>query len=240
MFKAELKRNLRESLNFYPDLLSNFFMTILLFCMFMVLGGAVASRNYMGYAFWFLLSGVVSEASISISYEKQRGTLEQLILKPISLIKILFIKSIIWGIFNLLQVVFATIVLCAIFSIKLNVTWVALLVLIVNFFGIIGFSMIFSALTLLFTKTASFLAIIGYLLLFASGALIPVERLPFFFKVLVYILPMNFGLNLIQRPFSLMQFMLLIAQTIFWIILGRWIFNLIYKRSKIKGLSTRY
>jgi ABC-2 type transport system permease protein len=146
----------------------------------------------------------------------------------------------IWGIFNFVQVLLATVILSLIFPLKLNLSWFSLLVFIVNFFAIVGFSMIFSGLTLKFTKTASFNAIIEYVLLFASGSLIPLSNMPSVLKFLAAILPMNLGLKLSQAPFSLAPFLLLLTQAVVYLLIGSLAFQLVFQSAKKEGLNTRY
>lgn len=62
MFKAEFKRELRENLAFYPDFISSLVMMVILLSVFMILGQHFTSSSYIGYAFWFLLSGVLTVA----------------------------------------------------------------------------------------------------------------------------------------------------------------------------------
>ncbi|KZK40274.1 ABC transporter permease [Lactococcus cremoris] len=212
MFKAEFKRELRENLAFYPDFISSLVMMVILLSVFMILGQHFTSSSYIGYAFWFLLSGVLTVASESISYEKQVGTFEQLILKPIRLIHILLIKSIVWRILNFIRIMIATVIVCFFYQIHINLSWLSLAALVINFFAIVGFSMIFSGLTLKFTKIASFVGIIQYLLLFASGTLISLDKMPIVLVILTKILPINLGLKVSQNPFNLTTFLLLILQ----------------------------
>lgn len=240
MFRAEFKRELRETLVFYPDFISSLVMMVILLSVFMILGQHFTSSNYIGYAFWFLLSGVLTVASESISYEKQVGTFEQLILKPIRLIHILFIKSIVWGIFNFIRIMIATVIVCFFYQIHINLRWVSLAALVINFFAIVGFSMIFSGLTLKFTKIASFVGIIQYLLLFASGTLISLDKLPAALLVLTKVLPINLGLKVSQNPFELTTFLLLILQIIIYMVIGTLTFTYVYNRAKKNGINSRY
>lgn len=139
MFKAEFKRELRENLAFYPDFISSLVMMVILLSVFMILGQHFTSSSYIGYAFWFLLSGVLTVASESISYEKQVGTFEQLILKPIRLIHILLIKSIVWRILNFIRIMIATVIVCFFYQIHINLSWLSLAALVINFLQLLDF-----------------------------------------------------------------------------------------------------
>ncbi|WP_260677985.1 ABC transporter permease [Lactococcus lactis] len=135
-----------------------------------------------------------------------------MILKPIRLIHILLIKSIVWRILNFIRIMIATVIVCFFYQIHINLSWLSLAALVINFFAIVGFSMIFSGLTLKFTKIASFVGIIQYLLLFASGTLISLDKMPIVLVILTKILPINLGLKVSQNPFNLTTFLLLILQ----------------------------
>lgn len=92
--------------------------------------------------------------------------------------------------------------------------------------------MIFSGLTLKFTKIASFVGIIQYLLLFASGTLISLDKLPAALLVLTKVLPINLGLKVSQNPFELTTFLLLILQMIIYMVIGTLTFTYVYNRAK--------
>ncbi|XOW20761.1 ABC transporter permease [Lactococcus cremoris] len=134
----------------------------------------------------------------------------------------------------------ATVIVCFFYQIHINLSWLSLAALVINFFEIVGFSMIFSGLTLKFTKIASFVGIIQYLLLFASGTLISLDKMPIVLVILTKILPINLGLKVSQNPFNLTTFLLLILQMIIYMIIGTVTFTYVYSRAKKNGINSRY
>ena len=67
-----------------------------------------------------LLSSLIGEASVSTSSEKQMGVLEQLMIQPIGLKKLILIRSSIWGVVNLVKVLVALIILKVILNLTLG------------------------------------------------------------------------------------------------------------------------
>ena len=79
LFKAEFSRYLAEVRTYFPDQITSMVVTVLIFVVFTFLNiDAGNSAFYIGYAYWYLISSIIGEASESISLEKQMGTLDQL------------------------------------------------------------------------------------------------------------------------------------------------------------------
>ena len=114
-----------------------------------------------------------------------------------------------------------------------NANSATLRVLVYSFFvclGSMGLSYLFSALTLVFTKTASFVNIFGYVLLFLSGAILPVS--PRF----SYTNPLSQGVRclraLLKRQSMTKDFSLLFLICMMWLFVGGFLFTVVFKRSK--------
>ena len=96
--------------------------------------------------------------------------------------------------------------------------------------GIMGLSFVLTAMTMIFTKVASFVNIIGYLLLFLSGSII---QIPHF---LIYTNPLSYGVNyialIVNHQVSLCRFAILLAICGGWLIGGYIIFRVTFNNSK--------
>ena len=221
LFKCELQRTLQETLVYYPDFIVSFITNIVLFFLVIHTGG---DKNVIlcSYVFWILASGVLSEASITISTEKQLGTLQNLLVKPYSIMHIIIIKTIVWFMINCIKSLFYD--LHILFKIEIIV------MLIIVCFGILGLSLILSALTLVFTKVASFETVISYLLLLLSGSIISIPR---FF---IYTNPLSYGTYavslIISNECTGYHFLILCSISTVYFSFGIIIFNVIFKNSK--------
>jgi ABC-2 type transport system permease protein len=107
--------------------------------------------------------------------------------------------------------------------------------------GLIGISYLLSALTLVFTKTASFTTIFSYLLLFFSGVAEGVgER-----GAAYYLLPLSQGIDISRRiilklDVTVLDIGLLVFNTIVYLLLGIVVFHSIMKSGRKKGISMEY
>ena len=229
LFKCELQRTLQEALVYYPDFIVSFIMSIVLFFLVINTGG---DKNVIlcSYIFWILASGVLSEASITISTEKQLGTLQNLLVKPYSIMHIIIIKTIVWFIINCVKLVFFIVVLSLFYNLQILFKIEIIAMLIIVCFGILGLSLVLSALTLVFTKVASFETIISYLLLLLSGSIISI---PHFF---IYTNPLSYGTYAVSlvtsNEFTGYNLFILCSISTIYFIIGIIIFNVIFKNSK--------
>ena len=88
LIKAEFKKSLIEAASYYPDYIVGILTDILLLVIVMNTEGEQEEKLF-AYVLWILVNGVLSEASLCISTEKQMGTLQNLMIKPIPLCKLL-------------------------------------------------------------------------------------------------------------------------------------------------------
>lgn len=102
LIKAEFKKTITEAISYYPDYIVGLITDILLLLVIMNTNGD-KSEKVIGYILWILVSGVLSEASVCISTEKQLGTLQNLMIKPCSIASIVCAKTLIWFIINFAQ-----------------------------------------------------------------------------------------------------------------------------------------
>ena len=171
-FTAELRKYYLEAKCYYPDHIVNLFVLFIMFVGFFKLFSSSAERPnsayYIGFVYWFYANGIIGESSMAISSEKQSGTFEQLLIKPTALSGILFCRAVCWLLFQSVEIILVMSAIHVLFSIPMAFSWMVLPVFAITMLGLIGISYFLSALTLIFTKTASFISIASYLLLFFS------------------------------------------------------------------------
>lgn len=225
-FKNEFRKIFNETITYYPDFLVNLAVNILLF--FIIFRFNEKKGSITSFVLWILVSGVMSEASITISTEKQLGTLQNLLLKPVSILQTIINKTLSWIIINtvkLLLTLFALSFFCnvsEIFDLRI------FFVFIISLIGVFGFSLILGALTLMYTKVASFETILSYLMLYFSGAFIPVS------KFVVYTNPLSNATFIIKNisVVGVKDYFILILISLIWFGIGCLLFESIFKKSK--------
>lgn len=229
LIRAEFKKTLIEAISYYPDYIVGLITDLILLIIIINIDGNMGEKVF-GYILWILVNGVLSEASMCISTEKQLGTLQNLLIKPYSISKIITVKTIVWFVINFVKAL-VTAIIASIFMntnnlFKIEYLYVIILVCI----GIMGLSYILSALTLVFTKVASFVSVIGYLFLFLSGSIIDIPNYLYFTN------PLSAGVeytkNIINGSNTLYDFFVLLFISILWFCIGKVIFIFIFNRSK--------
>ena len=144
LIKAEFRKTLTEAISYYPDyivgLITDFFVLIIV-----INTEGNTTEKVFGYILWILASGVISEASMCISTEKQLGTLQNIMIKPYSIAQIVTVKTIVWFSINVIKAIITMVV-----------------------------SYVLASVTLMFTKVASFVNIISYGFLFLSGSIVKI------------------------------------------------------------------
>lgn len=225
-FKNEFRKVLNETLTYYPDFLVNLVVNIVLF--FVIFNYNSKTSTITSFLLWILVSGVMSEASITISTEKRLGTLQNLLVKPVSILETIINKTLSWIVINFFKITITLIVLSFFYDVSEIFDLRIFFVFIISLVGIFGFSLLLGVLTLLYTKVASFETIFSYLLLYFSGTFMPVS------KIIVYTNPLSNATYIINNISSvnIYDYMILILISFIWFVTGCIIFNFIFNRSK--------
>ena len=227
LIKAEFKKGLIEAASYYLDYIVGLLTDILLLVIVMHTEGEQEEKLF-AYLLWVLVNGVLSEASLCISTEKQMGTLQNLMIKPYSIMQIISVKTLIWFMINSVK----ALICIGIASLFIKLTFRLEYFYIVSLvcFGCMGISYILSAFTLIFTKMASFVSIVGYLFLFLSGSIL---SLP---EYLQYTNPLSAGSHfyalLIHQTAGVKDFFMLLILCAVYFFVGKEIFALVFRRSK--------
>ena len=229
LIKTEMKRTFKEALNYYPDYIVGLITDFLLLLVVINTEGNI-SEKVIGYIFWILVNGVMSEASLCISTEKQLGTLQNLMIRPYSIISIISVKTLVWFIINFVKSLIMIGIISVIFRINNIINPSFLYVVVLVCVGIMGISYILAALTLMFTKVASFVSVIGYLFLFLSGSIISIP------EYLEYTNPLSYGVKYmllqINQTSTIYDFLYLLIICLAWYFIGFLIFKTVFAHSK--------
>ena len=229
LIKAEFKKTLTELISYYPDLIVGLFTDILLLVIVINTAGNAVEKVF-AYILWILASGVLSEASICISTEKQLGTLQNLMTKPFPIVSIICAKTMVWFFVNFIKSISTTIIAALFFGINDLCRFDYLIIIICVCIGIMGLSLVLSAMTLVFTKVASFVTIISYMFLFLSGSIVNIP------KPLVYTNPLSYGAFYMSRiangNSSINDLFILLIISLLWLLIGYILFKCVFKRSK--------
>ncbi|WP_164731072.1 ABC transporter permease [Anoxybacter fermentans] len=248
IFKAELNKYWIEIKTYYPDHIVNIIVTYIFFTGFFLgfrNNSMIDDSYYIGFLYWFFVSNVISEASVSISFEKQIGTLEQLILKPVSLEVICLVKTLVWLMITSIKAIILLLIIKLTLPINIVFDIKVVPILIITLTGLLGFSLLLAGLTLRFTKTASFESILSYILLFFTGAIVNIDNMPKLVRFISKTLPLTNGILISQRlinneSVSISQIFSLCLNSLLYLVVGILLFKYINKKSKTEGIYNEY
>lgn len=133
LIKAEFRKTITEAVRYYPDYIVGFVTDILFFCIVLYTEGNQLEK-LLSYTLWILVNGVIAEASVAISTEKQLGTLQNLMIQPYSIFQIITVKTAVWFGIHFLKA-FLTLLLGSIFiktQIPLHLEYLFILFLFVS------------------------------------------------------------------------------------------------------------
>ena len=208
LLKAETSKTLIEIKTYYPDHIVDVIIKYFLFLAFFLGFGTrnIGNDSFLiGYSFWIIASYIISEASVQLSYEKQIGTIEQLFIKPYSSSTILLVRSLLMFTVSLVKFALLAIVIFLTMRISVSLPLPVLVVFFASIFGFFGLGIFLSALTLIFTKTASFESVISYALLVLSGVIVPFGNIPSAVNKIMYSFPYFYGIGLAQKLRALQE-----------------------------------
>lgn len=207
MLKAELIRFWAE-LRFYRQLLiGNFLSAVLvvggLFFMVSLLG-EVSISSLAALLFWMYASIPLSRISSDIYEESTSGAFEQMYLHARQPAFVLLLRMGLYTIQQtglLLPVFF---VLAAAFGISWSALaaypWLSLIgILALTLVGLAGLGLIVGAVLLIYRDAISYSSAAEYVLLFVSGAVIPLAQLPGFIQAVAPWLPLSLGIEAVRR-----------------------------------------
>lgn len=248
LLKAEYKKNFIELKTYYPDQIVDIIIKYFIFVAFFI-GFGKDSVNindfYIGYLYWMISSYIIAEASSTISFEKQVGTIEQIFLKPTPILLILVVRTLVMFSISLFK--FAA--LFCIVSLTMQITFVVnlqvILIFIISVIGFIGIGIALSGVTLLFAKTASFEAVISYALLLISGTIISYSAMPAALFKVIRVIPVVMEIDVSQKilksgVLNFTDFSLVLLSNIAMFAVGCLIFRLLLKRVKRNGIINKY
>lgn len=229
LVKAEYKKIKKEVKFYYPDYIVGTIVEILILFIILKLGKDL-NESYFAYISWVIISGILSESVMCISTEKQLGTLQNLMIKPYSIFQIIFAKIFIWYLINLLKIITISIILKIFIFNDLIINLQIISTIILESLGIFGLAFVMSALTLIYTKTASFETIISYLILFLSGAVVSIPDFIIYTNPISYcsvIIP-----KIIKGEYIGKNLIILSILSIIFFLIGYLLFKIVFKRSK--------
>lgn len=248
LFRIEVNKNLNELKNYRLDAVFNFFSSFIviigIFYLYLKINNQNILQLLIGLLLWDFSRTALHSSSYIIREELVLGTLQQILLSKTSLINIINQRIFAEFVINIILFLIQIIVCIFLFNIKLdfnvNQFLTTIPLIIITIIGFIGLGYFFSGLCLIFKKATSIANLLYYALLFFTGIIFPIDKLPVFFRNFSYIFPITWMNQILSSFFNIYNYIFLTIQGILYPLLGYLFFKKILKFSLKKGSISSY
>lgn len=258
IFRAELKRYYAESWSRIGDTVSWLVYAVMMFAAIVIVLMGVTDGKFgreeqllvmVGWLTYMVASDCMAELPGMITDETESGTLEQLCITPISLWKLLFIRSLVFffgaGAKGLLMAV------VLFFFVSPQPFNPALLLLFFTcLLGAYGMGFLFAGLALVLKQVSSLTGLVFSLMIFTTGAFVGLEKLGWVESVFRIIFPLTWGISLMRSLLTNRASLLSLSQSgsligiilhsIVYLAVGLGVFWWGYRKARSKGSLSQY
>jgi ABC-2 type transport system permease protein len=206
LFLAELRREVRHWWSYRLNALSSLGLWLVAFPFMMLTFDSVAAgygpdqrlASLIGFLVWELCSGVLVATTDSVTEEAQQGTLESVMLVPVTPLVIFSLR--ITAVFTRQAVETIILGLALVLILNLPFTWsgTALLVMGLTIVSVAGVGLALGGLAMIYKSIDSVVGVVTLLAVLFTGALVPLNNLGTVFVLLKYLMPMTWGIDALR------------------------------------------
>ncbi len=161
------------------------------------LASTVVLASAVGFLAWRTADGYMLRTVSTLADDAAWGTLEQLILSPISILGSMVIRGAIVLVFYTLEACLIGLVVFPLLGAWPTLSWAALIVFLIMQTGIWGVALVLAGLHMVYKQIASVTVAVSTALLFLTGALAPLDNVPLLASV-ARVLPLTVGIEMLR------------------------------------------
>lgn len=164
-----------------------------------------AETNYFqfvapGIIAMVVMTAVLTGLAASISREKEQGTLDGILVAPISRISIILGKTLSQSIRGLIQGIIILLLAIIFFHVKIAGSFfLVILILILGIFSFVGFGILVSALATEQETATQLLFMFQLPMLFLSGVFFPIEQMPKSMQYISKMIPLTYAIRALRK-----------------------------------------
>ncbi|KPU27705.1 hypothetical protein TR13x_04070 [Caloranaerobacter sp. TR13] len=256
IFKSELRKSIilkkRYMLSFLTDIVVYYILFMGLYFFIVNNMGKmpkeeiekIISMQIVGYMSWFFFTFTISFMSNGIYRELSEGTFEQLCLTHNNIIKIYFIKLIVYSLINVLIIFPLGLLLILSTGVSLMINKDLIIIFLIMLIGTIGFSYLLGGITIRYKRTGQLAFIIS--IFFLGTSIIDFSNIPKGLRNVFYALPFTKGTDLMKSTIingnfvGLKDIVFLSINSLIYLIVGLIIFRLAFNRATSEGSTSRF
>lgn len=176
----------------------------------------------LGYVVWFYARLVIEATGTDLMRETQAGTLEQMYMSYASSDLLLLGRMLALLISATAMVLIGAIVLIGLLGISIPLRWQGLPVVVLSLIGLFGFTLALAGAAFVFKQVEPLSDLMQNLLLFLSGALLPIDRFPAWLAAIARGLPITQGIVVLRHVVLQRQSLgsAWVDHSMFWLILN--------------------
>ena len=147
-----------------------------------------------------VMTAVLTGLAASVSREKEQGTLDGILISPISRLAIILGKALSQSIRGLVQGIIVMLLVVFIFNVTIhgNILLVILLLLL-GIFSFVGLGILVSAFTSEQETATQLLFMFQFPMLFLSGVFFPIQQMPEFMQKISHLIPLTYAVEALRK-----------------------------------------
>lgn len=204
------------------------------------------TASLIGFLVWHLCMRVLAAMPEMMAEEARTGTLESIVVaSQLNVTGLLLLRVLARSTRSVLETVLLGVVLVWLFSLSLDLSLTAVVVVILTMVGTWGAGFILLGLALLYKSVGSVAGLVANLAFLLSGAFVPINGLGWLFTLLKFIFPTTWGIDLLRQTMlegisSVGELLGLMTQTLLLLGIGVFVFRWMLQVAKERGVLGSY
>jgi ABC-2 type transport system permease protein len=163
-------------------------------------GGSTFDFVAPGFIALNVMASGLTALGVALARERESGTLDGILMSPISRISIILGKTISHSLRNLFQGAVTIIIAVLLFGITIRGNpFLIVFILIIGTVSFLGFGIVATAVTKEQESAQLVLGLLQFPMLFLSGVLFPIEQMPSFLQAVSKVLPLTYAVEALRK-----------------------------------------
>jgi len=147
-----------------------------------------------------VMTAVLTGLAASVSREKEQGTLDGILISPISRLAIILGKALSQSIRGLVQGIIVMLLVVFIFNVTIHGNLLlVILLLLLGIFSFVGLGILVSAFTSEQETATQLLFMFQFPMLFLSGVFFPIQQMPEFMQKISHLIPLTYAVEALRK-----------------------------------------
>lgn len=256
--QAEIRRQLRQNWSYRFETIGEIALWLVAFPMMMLIFESVAASydkmeqtaSLFGFLIWDLCFGVMVVTTQGITQESRQGTLEAIFLSPVSPLLLFSARTSAAFVVRAIRSSMLAYLLAWVLGLHIQMSgavWLLIGIMIASAFGL---TLLLSGVAFVYKEIGSVIGVLSLLATLATGVLVPLNSLGFYFVLMKILVPFAWGIDTLRSvtasgsaeyiSIDTFTWLGLVLQTTFLLSLGVFVFKQGYMRARERNLLGSY